>query len=97
MLVELMNELLACWKNEGMDVESLFRQSRIWDMGTQGKVRSLYNPRAYCSQETLLRHIRWERVLASADFVLQNCELNMKLLNLVIKHNKLRSLLSSHK
>jgi len=83
-LVLLMKTTLECWKQEGMDTASLVQHSRIWEMKSKRAKRRYYNPELYCSADTLPRHIRWEKVVASAEFVIRNCDLNPLRLKLQI-------------
>ena len=83
-LVGLMKTTLECWKQEGMDTGSLVRHSGIWEMKSKSAKRRYYNPELYCSADTLPRHIRWEKVVASAEFVIRNCDLNPLRLKLQI-------------
>jgi len=84
LLVRVMNLTLQFWKKEGMDLESLVRHSGIWDMKSTGKKKRYYNPQIYCRIETLPRHIHWEKVLASADFVIRQCEISLERISLQI-------------
>ena len=89
-LVRLMKTTLECWKQEGMDTASLMQHSRIWDMKSKRAKRRYYNPELYCSADTLPRYIRWEKVLASAEFVIRNCETSLNSLELAILARQFR-------
>ena len=73
-----------------MDLGSLVRHSGIWEMKTKSAKRRYYNPELYCSADTLPRHIRWEKVVASADFVIRNCETSLNSLELAIQARQFR-------
>ena len=89
-LVRLMKTTLECWKQEGMDTASLVQHSRIWDMKSKSVKRRYYNPDLYSSADTLPRHIRWEKVVASAEFVIRNCETSLSSLELAILARQFR-------
>jgi len=89
-LVRLMKTTLECWNQEGMDTASLMQHSRIWDMKSKSVKRRYYNPELYCSADTLPRHIRWEKVVASAEFVIRNCETSLNSLELAILARQFR-------
>ena len=89
-LVLLMKTILECWNQEGMDTTSLMQNSRIWDMKSKSVKRRYYNPELYCSADTLPRHIRWEKVVASAEFVIRNCETSLNSLELAILARQFR-------
>ena len=89
-LVMLMKTTLECWKQEGMDTGSLVRHSGIWEMKSKSAKRRYYNPELYCSADTLPRHIRWEKVVASAEFVIRNCETSPNSLELAILARQFR-------
>ena len=89
-LVLLMKTTLECWNQEGMDTTSLMQHSRIWDMKSKSAKRRYYNPELYCSADTLPRHIRWEKVVASAEFVIRNCETSLNSLALAILARQFR-------
>ena len=89
-LVRLMKTTLECWNQEGMDTASLVQHSRIWDMKSKSAKRRYYNPELYCSADTLPRHIRWEKVVASAEFVIRNCETSLNSLELAILARQFR-------
>ena len=86
----LMKTALECWNQEGMDTTSLMQHSRIWDMKSKSVKRRYYNPELYCSADTLPRHIRWEKVVASAEFVIRNCETSLSSLELAILARQFR-------
>ena len=52
--------------------------------------RRYYNPELYCNLHTLPRHIRWEEVVASAEFVIRNCETSLNSLELAILARQFR-------
>ena len=89
-LVRLMKTTLECWKQEGMDTGSLVQHSGIWEMKTKSAKRRYYNPELYCSADTLPPHLRWEKVVASADFVIRNCETSLNSLELAILARQFR-------
>ena len=53
-------------------------------MKSKSAKRRDYNPELYCNLHKLPRHIRWEKVVASAEFVIRNCDLNPLRLKLQI-------------
>ena len=89
-LVLLMKTTLECWKQEGMDTGSLVQHSKIWEMKSKRAKRRYYNPELYCNLHTLPRHIRWEKVVASAEFVILNCETSLNSLELAILASQFR-------
>jgi len=89
-LVGLMKTTLECWKQEGMETGSLVRHSGIWEMKTKSAKRRYYNPELYCNIHTLPRYIRWEKVVASAEFVIRNCENSLSSLELAILARQFR-------
>ena len=89
-LVQLMKTTLECWNQEGMDTASLVQHSRIWDMKSKSVKRRYYKPELYCSADTLPHHIRWEKVVASAEFVIRNCETSLNSLELAILARQFR-------
>ena len=89
-LVGLMKTTLECWKQEGMETGSLVRHSGIWEMKTKSAKRRYYNPELYCNIHTLPRYIRWEKVVASAEFVIRNCETSLNSLELAILARQFR-------
>jgi len=89
-LVRLMKTTLECWKQEGMDTGSLVRHSGIWEMKIKSAKRDYYNPELFCSADTLPPHLRWEKVVASAEFVIRNCETSLSSLELAILARQFR-------
>ena len=89
-LVLLMKTTLECWKQEGMDTGSLVQHSKIWEMKSKRAKRRYYNPELYCNLHTLPRYIRWEKVVASAEFVILNCETSLNSLELAILASQFR-------
>ena len=59
-------------------------------MKSKSAKRRYYNPELYCSADTLPRHIRWEKVVASAEFVIRNCETSLNSLELAILARQFR-------
>ncbi len=73
--VELMNHALACWQDStGEDKIALAEKSGIWRIYLDGGSYKSRTLDKYLRLDKLPRNPRWESVLKTADFVLQNSQ-----------------------